>query len=372
MNVRRPLDILIVGHYFPPFNTPRSFRTYELGRELARCGHHVTFRVLKGDYDYSNIENENLQVLGFGKSRLGNVDSAGYYSKNWILRGLAKYLVAYEFPAIELMWMITRNIKNITDYDMVISIAYPYPVHWGVGRLLQRIPKEKRPLWISDCGDPYTGNPMAHFFSGFKRVEKWWGNLTDYITIPIESARQAYFPEVREKIRVIPQGFNFSDVKLSKYIKNDVPTFIFSGMLYKDTRDPRQFIRYLLKKDCHFRFIIYTREKSLFNEFDKELGERIIVNDYIPREQLILELSKADFLINIVNTGIVQAPSKLIDYSLSGRPILNISSEFKEHLTVDQFLDGNYSGQFIPEGIENYDIRNVAAKFLEIYYNHNK
>lgn len=372
MNKQNSLNILIVGHFFPPFNTPRSFRAYELGRELARRNHNVTFRVLKGNYDYSDIENNHLHVLGLGKSRLGNVDSAGHYSKNWILRGLAKFLISYEFPTIELMWMITNNINNIVDYDLVISIAYPYTVHWGVGRLLQQIPKEKRPLWISDCGDPYTGNPMAHFFSGFKRVEKWWGNLTDYITIPIESAREAYFPEVRNKIRVIPQGFNFSDVKLSKYIKNDVPTFIFSGMLYKDTRDPRQFITYLLKKTCPLRFIIYTREKSLFNEFDKELGDKIIVKDYIPREQLLQELSKADFLVNIVNTGTVQAPSKLIDYSLSGRPILNISSEFKEHQTVDQFLEGDYSGQYIPEGIENYDIRNVAEKFLNIYYNHNK
>ena len=372
MNLNKKVNILLVGHYFPPFNTPRAFRIYELGRELARQGHNVTFRVLKGDYDYSNIESDNLKVLGIGKSRLGNVDSIGHYSKNWILRGLAHFLVSYEFPTIELMFLISRNIKNLADYDLVISVAYPYPVHWGIGRLISKLPKKDRPLWISDCGDPYTGNPMAHFFKGFRKVEKWWGNLTDYITVPVESARKAYFPEVRNKIKIIPQGFNFSDVKLSKYKKNDVPTFIFSGMLYKDTRDPRQFIRYLLKKECPFRFIIYTREKSLFNEFSKELEAKIFVNDYISRERLLLELSKADFLVNIVNTGKVQAPSKLIDYSLSGRPILNISSEFKEHQIVDQFLEGKYSGQYIPEGIENYDIKNVANGFLNIFYNHNK
>lgn len=366
------LNILIVGHYFPPFNTPRAFRAYELGEELARQGHHVTFRVLKGEYDYSEIENENLQVLGLGKSHLGNVDSRGYYSKNWILRGMAKYLVSYEFPSIELMWMITRTIKNISEYDLVISVAYPYPVHWGIGRLIQRLPQNKRPLWISDCGDPYTGNPMAHFFSGFKRVERWWGNLTDYITVPIESARKAYFPEVHDKIRVIPQGFNFRDIRLAEYEKNEVPTFIFSGMIYKDTRDPSSFIEYLLQKSVPFKFIIYTRERAIFKEFGSRIDNKVIIRDYIPREQLLIELSKADFLVNIVNTGTVQAPSKLIDYSLSKRPILNISSEFKEQQEVDQFLKGDYTCQYIPAGIENYDIRNVAAQFLDIYYNHQK
>lgn len=370
MTNRKFLNILIVGHYFTPYNTPRAFRTYELGKELARQGHNVTFRVLKGDYDYSDIENDNLRVLGLGKSRLGNVDSTGQYSKNWILRGLAKYLVAYEFPAIELMYMITKNVKDISSYDLVISIAYPYPIHWGVGILIQKLPSDKRPLWISDCGDPYTGNPMAHFFSGFRKVERWWGNLTNYITIPIESAREAYFPEVQDKIRVIPQGFDFSKTPPSIYYKNDIPTFIFSGMIYEGTRDPGLFIEYLIQKNIDFKFTIYTKEKAFFKKYEKHLRDKLIVRDYIPREELIKELSKADFLVNIVNTGSVQAPSKLIDYCLSKRPIINISTNFNEHEAVDQFLVGDYSNRYIPEDIEKFDIKNVAAQFVDIYHNH--
>ncbi len=366
------LNILIVGHYFPPFNTPRSFRTFELGRELARQGHNVTFRILKGNHDYSNIENERLKVLSIGKSQLGNVDSAGDYSKNWILRGLAKYLVSYEFPSIELMFLVQRSIKNVTDYDLIISIAYPYPIHWGVGKLIQKLPQGKRPLWISDCGDPYTGNPMAHFFKGFKHVEKWWGNLTDYITIPIESARNAYFPEVRSKIRVIPQGFNFSETKIEEYMPHDIPTFIYAGMIYEGTRDPGKFIDYLIDKNMDFRFIIYTREKKFFNKYNSILGNKIILHDYIDRLDLIREMSKADFLVNIVNTGIVQAPSKLIDYALSKRPIFNISTDFNEGPTADQFLHRDYSKRFIPKDIEQFDIKNIAAKFLDVYYTHKK
>lgn len=370
MNEIKKLNILIVGHYFLPFNTPRSFRTYELGRELARQGHNVTFRILKGDVDYSDIENEHLKVLSLGKSHLGNVDSSGKYSKNWILRGLARCFVSFEFPTIELMFMVCNSIKDILDYDLIISIAYPYPIHWGVGRILKKIPKEKRPLWISDCGDPYTGNPMAHFFSGYKKIEKWWGQMTDYITIPIESAKEAYFPEVRDKIRVIPQGFNFEDISISNYKINIIPTFVYSGMIYPGTRDPGAFIDYLLNKKIDFKFIIYTREKSFFKKYSAILNDKIFLRDYIPRKELLYELSKADFLINIINTGTVQAPSKLIDYSLSKRPILNISTDFKEHKAVGEFLAGNYSSQFVPEGIDNYDIRNVAKRFLDIYYNH--
>ncbi len=41
----------------------------------------------------------------------------------------------------------------------------------------------------------------------------------NYITVPIEEAREAYYEEFRNKIRVIPQGFDFSDVQLAKYEK---------------------------------------------------------------------------------------------------------------------------------------------------------
>jgi hypothetical protein len=55
----------------------------------------------------------------------------------------------------------------------------------------------------------------------------------------------------------------------------------------------------------------------------------------------MLELSKSDFLVNIDNAESVQSPSKLIDYKIAGRPILNIKKGKIDEKIVDEFLDFN-------------------------------
>ena len=65
-----------------------------------------------------------------------------------------------------------------------------------------------------------------------------------------------------------------------------------------------------------------------FDDYKEKLGERLDVRSYIQRESLIRELSHCDFLINIKNESSVQSPSKLIDYALTHRPILTITSDF--------------------------------------------
>ena len=73
-----------------------------------------------------------------------------------------------------------------------------------------------------------------------------------------------------------------------------------------------------------------------------------------------------DFLLNVLNKSGVQQPSKLIDYALTKRPILNVSSEFnkEEQRNLDEFLQADYQHQYIVKDIEQYNIVNVAQRFL--------
>ena len=54
-----------------------------------------------------------------------------------------------------------------------------------------------------------------------------------------------------------------------------------------------------------------------------------------------------DFLINIKNDVTEQLPSKLIDYLLIDRPILDMDGNNLDQTKIDQFLDGNYSKRYI-------------------------
>ena len=72
-----------------------------------------------------------------------------------------------------------------------------------------------------------------------------------------------------------------------------------------------------------------------------------------------------DFLINFDNNTTLNVPSKLIDYSITGRPVLNIKKEFSAE-SVTNFLQGNYSDRMqLPDPI-CYHIRIVSGQFLEL------
>ncbi len=88
----------------------------------------------------------------------------------------------------------------------------------------------------------------------------------------------------------------------------------------------------------------------------------------IARSEILKQLSRFDFLINILNDGSVQSPSKLIDYTLSQRPILNISTKPTESQIeiFNEFIGGCYEKQYKVPNIEDYNIKNVCKKFIDL------
>lgn len=146
-----------------------------------------------------------------------------------------------------------------------------------------------------------------------------------------------------------------------------MPTFIYAGTLIPHIRDPKIFLEYLSNLSINFKFIIYTNNSNLIDSFRHILGHKLIIKGYISRIELITEMSRADFLVNIEN-GVtsVQSPSKLIDYALANRPILSINSYVLDKKKVDEFLSGIYNNQLKVPDLSIYDIKNVASQFLNL------
>ena len=144
-----------------------------------------------------------------------------------------------------------------SDYDLMISFAVPYPIHWGVA---WSVTKKHRisEVWVADCGDPYMGDVLDSFRHPFyfKYLEKWFCRKADFIAIPVKSAITGYYPEFHHKIRIIPQGFDF-DLKpvKSEEVQNDIPTFAYAGGFLKGIRDPEPLMKYLSGLDFPFRFL---------------------------------------------------------------------------------------------------------------------
>lgn len=360
--------ILIVSATFYPLNSPRANRTTELVKELARQGHDVTVLTPKENQYHLQFEEEHrvtIKHLGNRKWKSFSIKGKGMLS--FFNRARIRFfLQLFEYPDIELMGMVKRALKSEQGYDLLISIAVPYPVHWGVAAA-RCADNPIASIWIADCGDPYMGDRADSFkkLFYFKYVEKWFCRKSDYITVPTIGSLKAYYPEFKSKIKVIPQGFNFEETKIFEgAINNPIPSFGYAGGFIPGTRDPRPLLDFLCKYEHPFKFIIYTNNTGMILPYVAASNNRIELRTYVPREQLLFELSKLDFLLNINNGTTVQTPSKLIDYALTRRPVLSIDKGPLDTKIIEKFLQGDYSDQFQIGDIEQYNIKNVAQKFI--------
>lgn len=360
--------ILIISRSFYPIISPRSFRATELAKEFSRLGHDVTVITHKDEIQTEFAKAHRISIKDLGKRKL----NALKLGSSQLLINLSRILnrllqITFEYPDVELMYKVYKSLEGEKDFDLLISIAVPYPIHWGVALKGKKI-KEITKCWIADCGDPYMGCKTDTFrrFFYFRYVEKWMFQKTDFITITKYEFINNYFKEFHYKINEVPQGFNFEEVKLAEYQNSSYPVFGFAGNLIKNVRDPSVFLDYLTTNHKNFKFILYTKSVHLIRPYQLALGEKIEIRDYVPRLELLYELSKMNFVVNFEFNPLVQSPSKLIDYGIIGRPILNVNSEDFNPNTFDEFLEGNYSNRFIIPDIDKYRIENVCNSFLTL------
>ena len=362
--------ILIVSAGFYPQNSPRSFRTTELAKEFARQGHSVKVITPKIPLVHNDFEkNHGIIIKDMGKQRWKTVNLSRKAVARLIQRFIVRVsLLLFEYPNIELFWMVKRALINESGYDLLISVAVPYPVHWGVAGIRSESHQIAK-IWVADCGDPYMGREndtfKVPFYFGF--VEKWFMRKTNYISVPTIGAIEAYFPEFREKIKVIPQGFKFEEYHFNnEEVKNKKPIFAYAGMFIPGRRDPSEFLEFLRKQDMDYEFHIYTKTPHLVTNQAGDLRGKVKVHDPVPRHELLHILSRMNFLVNFENIGSKQTPSKVIDYLILKKPILSIKTgEFNEEI-VNEFLSGNYGRKMLIENPDQYRIENVCNKFLQL------
>lgn len=323
--------------------------------------------------EHFSFEKEcNLTIEDLGQPRWKEVQLKGKGIPLLLKRGLRRALhILLEYPNIEYYFKVKKALekkdKNNEYYDLLISIAVPHSIHWGVASIWKK-KKTIAQTWIADCGDPFMGQENDTFkpIFYFKYIEKWFCQKVDYITVPTEGAIKAYYSEFHHKIKVIPQGFKFEDIQIEENTDvNPVPTFAYAGGFIPGRRDPTEFLNFLINLKKEYRFHIYT-QSSLITPFIKKASGRIILHDYIPREELLYKLSRMDFVINFENAGSKQTPSKLIDYAIIRKPILSIKGSNFSVKIVNEFLDGNYENQLHINNIEQYKIENICHSFLSL------
>lgn len=369
------MKILIVSRSFYPMNSPRSFRTTELAKELARQGHEVTVLTPKKPEHGAFEKQHNLIIEDLGQPKWQEVKLVGKGPVLLFKRAIRRFSqLLFEYPNIEYYFKVKKalkkKIKAKEKYDLLVSIAVPYPIHWGVAGVWKKN-NNLADVWVADCGDPFMGQENDTFKPAFyfKYVEKWFCKKVNYLTVPVETAIPAYYPEFHSKIRVISQGFKFDDITTAIYKPNEIPHFAYAGGLIPGRRDPKDFLEYLVNYPKPYKFYVYTKQIHLVEPYAKRSKGRIEIKDYIPRKELLFELSKLEFVVNFENAGEKQIPSKIIDYIIIKKPILSVNSFNLDIQVVEEFLSGDYTNELKIENPHQYKIENVAKEFLKLANN---
>ncbi len=360
------MKILIIAYHFYPDVTPRAFRAFELVKQFSKEGHEVKVLLPKSDYAYTDIckkYNFSVDFVDYKKTSQATAHTLSekninYFMLKKLIRKLFKKPMYCIFPSgrakkFYFYYLYKKLIDHHEGQDMIISIAMPIDIHIGTAMAFRKN-KYLRDTTskIADCGDPLYKNPALPNCPFYFWIEKFIASQFDYITIPTEKALSIYTNfKKRENIKIIPQGFDFSETKIADYQVNDVPTFAYAGLFYEDIRNPKSLLEFLLKlhaDNIDFIFIVYTQinnynNMKLLNKYKNILGKKLVINQIIPRENVIYELSKMDFLINLENLSSSQIPSKLIDYALTKRPIYSFNEVTFSKKTFIKFFKKYYS-----------------------------
>ena len=358
---------LIISRSFYPANSPRANRTTELAKELCRQKHQVTVLTPYDSAQDKLAAEYGMNLVDLGQSSWPEIPTHFRGRSNFVLRAVRRLMtIALSYPSLEWAFRVPNVLKKLPHHDVLVSIAAPHSIHWGTTRVFRTRSKPAH-VWIADCGDPFMGQENDSFSPAFylKYPERAFCRKADAIAVPVEGAREAYYPEFRDKIHVIPQGFRFADYEGLKSIgpiEDGVVRFAYAGLFIPGRRDPTRFLEHLLARPERFEFHVFTKNTALVEEFARH-DERIVLREFIPREDLLRELAAMDFLVNFENVGTRQTPSKLIDYWLCRRPILNLQSDDIRQAVVEEFFAGNYRNALTIDNPERYDIQNIVRAF---------
>lgn len=364
--------ILIVCRSFFPELTPRSFRATELAKEFALQGHQVTVLLpYDNQRDLSTFENLGIQFKYFGPLVWKDIKPWGKSAIGDLSRKFGRVLnLLLDYPNIEILWRLKPILKKENNYDLLISIAVPHEINWAIAQT-RKTGTEIAKTWVADCGDPFMGNILEAikppFYFGY--FEKLFCKRADFVTVPTQTSLDAYYPEYRHKFRIIPQGFNFDEVKLSNnHEPNLVPTFAYAGKVAQSgIRSLNTLIEKLIETKQPFIFHVYGAEAKLNLKGYADLyPNQIKLHDPLNRHELLFELSKMDFLLNLDNGTLLNTPSKLIDYGLTKRPILNVLAHQPDMDLIKNFFKGDYQNALKIENINQYNIKTITAQILNL------
>jgi glycosyltransferase involved in cell wall biosynthesis len=355
---RGPSKVLIISFQYWPALNARAFRWTALAEDWVRKGrevHVVCARVP----DRPVLETQNgVRIHRVGSAWIERLRGAAIPvtgGETAARRSAIRYAATATARAIwhRIYWPDTsctwyfaarskaRELLAAIRPEAVVSVSPPFTAV-AVGRsLARRSRRESR--WLIDLGDPFSFADEAppnnfHIYRGLNiRFERSCFAAADSVSVTTPETRDRYaalFPESAQKIIVIPPLVALPETGGGTVHagRSDRRQLAFLGRLYPTIRPP-DFLLALFaalaeapageRYELHFYGETWECEAS-FAPYRHMLGRNLFVHGAVPRERAASAMRSAYALVNIGNDTRYQLPSKIVEYAMTGRPILNL------------------------------------------------
>ncbi len=391
---RAPEKVIVVSYLYWPALTARAFRWTALAESWARegCEVHVVCARTPDRPAFESVNGVQVHRVGSASIERLRASTAPESGPRAAARGngirrtavaaVRSIWHAIYWPDTSCLWFFAARKKAgelvaAIDPDAIVSVS-PTFTAVAVGRSVARR-RPSRLRWLIDLGDPFSfaeEAPQNNFrlYRGLNiRFERGCFAEADAVSVTTPETRDRYaalFPESARKIAVIPPLLALPETIGEPAERPDRRRLVFLGRLYPSIRRPDFLLAlFAALKDCeaaercelHFYGNTWECEAS-FAPYRHRLGRDIHVHGPVPREQAISAMRSADVLVNIGNDTHYQLPSKIVEYAITGKPILNLAAHADD--SSARFL-ADYPSQLTlvarAEGPTPGDVENLKA-----------
>ena len=221
-----------------------------------------------------------------------------------------------------------ERLDSRNHYDAAIAVAGPYYAAFALGEAQVGC---KKAVWQMD---PYTANQQARQNGGALQRELRLYDSVDklFITKLMQPDYQTgVFAPYQYKTQVLefPSMVPAENAPAAR-VAGAPLRCVFAGNLYPGVRTPHfalELFRALDLPDAQLVFVGggWQQFPGLAEEWQKLLGDRLVLTGQLSPREAREEMSHADVLINLGNGVANQLPSKIFEYFGSGKPVLNLA-----------------------------------------------
>lgn len=386
------MKILIVTHYFPPYNSIASLRPYSWAKYWSRKGNEVTVLTTRKETSETDL---NLDCTGFNiiavdflkehdflskryrfvsPTRSKGIDTAKKYT--WSIR-IKEYIARTgtvgadcRFPNLYQFW-VNKAVKRIkeenTVYDVVVGSFAPFAALVIAIRLkklgiARKAVLDFRDLWVDN--HIFKGLPLVGIYE--KALERKFCTKADWLTTVSEPLARNLRKKYGDKVTVILNGFDEKEPvkEADSGLDNNCVNIVYTGFIYEGHQDPSPLFKAVeMLKQENYEFLSRLRllfvgwcadyVSKLLNVYP--IGEYVQCEGFLPREQCILMQRDADILLFLddkTEAGDGILTGKLFEYMFSGSFIWSIGGRWQPSKMIETHQVGKAFGMEV-ESIKN-------------------